>query len=215
MAIILDSPFGTRVATRPRPVGAGTTPQIDPEDSGLPPEPPNGALPPREPGNGKTSSVVSEEDKGDIEPCDSPVFPQSAAGVPSALSTDERRKLAGRLDSLMNRVIESHGKVSMAANLQLLKRELSRCHDVLGALTYESDYLSIVTLVEANLASMDWKSATKQQLRQVEQALAVGCAESSVTFDDYTRAARRLRGSGLPTMPSFELGTEEEDAGAP
>ena len=211
MAIILDSPSGTAVAFRLRRPRPGTSPHVDlSQDGGLPPKPPQGG----EGANGETRSIVSDEDRGDMKVDYSPTLALAGAGFLAGPSMEARVEVATRLVSLVGRVIESHGEVRMAADLQVLKRELSRSHDVLGSSTHESDYLSIVTLVEATLASMDWKSATREQLKQVEQALAVGCAESEVTFNHYGRAARTLRGFGVPTMPSFELGSEEENSSA-
>jgi len=213
MAIILDSSSGTTVAPRRKGVRRGTSPDVDlSEDSGLPPKPAPGAPQGNGHKNGRTAPFVSDEDRGEMSKDHSPTFALTATRVAAAPLSEQRRELATRLVSLVGRVIKSHGRVSMAANLQILKRELSRSHDVLGSSRHGSDYLSIVTLVEANLASMDWRSATTEQLKQVEQVLAAGCAESEVNFDDYSRAARTLRGFGLPTMPSFEVGSQEEDS---
>ncbi len=214
MAVLRDSPTGTAVAPSLTPLRRGTSPDVDPaEQGGRPHKPPR----PVTPSNGnRTGEVVSEEEGGDehgdemrADSCSTDA--SSLTGLLSGDLPEKRQEVAERLVALMERVIKSHLNVSMAANLQVVKRELSRCHDVLGSSRHESDYLSIITLVEANLACMDWKSATRRQLEQIKQSLAVGCEERHVTFDHYSRAVRRLRRFGLPTMPTFEVGTEEED----
>ncbi len=50
------------------------------------------------------------------------------------------------------------GDVSLATEIQLLKRELARGHAVLTR--PEDNYLSVVCLVEAALASLTWKLYT-------------------------------------------------------
>jgi len=120
----------------------------------------------------------------------------------------KRRAIAERLAALMAKVVAHRGQIAMAADVQLVKRELARAHAVLGESKSESNYLSVITLVEANLATMDWKNASAEQLRQVQQALTVGCAASAVTFDQYRRLERSFRGYGLPTIPTFDFCAE-------
>ncbi len=121
-----------------------------------------------------------------------------------------RRELADRLTRLAKRVMDSRGKTRMAADVEVLKHELSRCHDVLGGSRSESNFLSIVTLVEACLASMDWKNASKEQLAEILKVLSTGCSDAHVTFEDFDHVSRVFRTSGLRTMPSFDVALEED-----
>lgn len=121
-----------------------------------------------------------------------------------------RRELADRLSRLVKRVVDSRGKVRMAADIEVLKHELSRCHEVLGGSRSESNFLSIVTLVEACLASMDWKNASKEQLAEILKALSTGRSDAYVTFEDFDHVSRVFRTSGLRTMPSFDVALEED-----
>jgi hypothetical protein len=120
----------------------------------------------------------------------------------------ERKAIAERLHLLMERVLASHGTVKMAANVAVLRHELSKAHEKIGHSTIESDYLSIITLVESNLASMDWKLAQKSQLKKVAEVLAFG-RQNYLVFDDYNKAVKVLRGQMLPTGPSFEIDVHE------
>src|SRR6516225_4780748 len=78
------------------------------------------------------------------------------------------RQLLARVDRLQARL----GDVSLAAELQLLKRELARGHAVLSRRPEDNNYLSVVTLVEAALASMTWKQYTPQVLDALRRAFS-------------------------------------------
>src|SRR5712691_11395486 len=65
-----------------------------------------------------------------------------------------RTDLAGRLLARVGRLGPLLGAISLAAEVQLLKRDLARCHGLLASLPAENDYLSAVTLVEAALGSL-------------------------------------------------------------
>lgn len=132
-------------------------------------------------------------------------------GLAEAEGRKRRLEVASKLARIMERIVECRGHAAMATHLQLLKRELSRSHDVLRPFPSESDYLSIVALVEANLAVMDWKDASRSQLGQIMNALAHGNREGPVTFDQYNRCSRLFRGEGLPTSPELELGADTDD----
>src|SRR4051812_44321820 len=71
-----------------------------------------------------------------------------------------RPELARHLLARAERLAPRLGDVSLAVEIQLLKRELSRGHDVLASNREERDFLSVVTLVEAALASLTWKHYT-------------------------------------------------------
>jgi hypothetical protein len=122
----------------------------------------------------------------------------------------KRQECSRRLSGLVANARRDRGTIAMAADVQLLKRELSRAHTLLGASRSESNYVSIITLVEATLASLDWKTATEQQLLQVQKALEVGGDSSTVTFDDFNKQRRLFRGNDLPTFPKFDFSADED-----
>lgn len=120
-----------------------------------------------------------------------------------------RAEIAGQLSTAISHAIAGHGSVKLAAALQILRRELSRCHDALGPFPTESDFLSIVTLVEMEIGGRNWKEISKQELEALKLAVEVGVKEPLVTFDHYNKALRRLNASGWVTGPSLDLSDSE------
>jgi hypothetical protein len=94
----------------------------------------------------------------------------------------------------------------MATSFQLLRRELSRCHDALGNLPSEKDYLSIIVLIEGELGIKNWKEVTRPELEALKKAIAIGMSEPKVTYDHYNKVFRVLNASGYNTGPIFEFG---------
>jgi hypothetical protein len=84
----------------------------------------------------------------------------------------------------------------MAADLELLKRELARCHDVLGPLPREADFLSVVVLVELELGTKPWREISPQELAALQSVIEIGVKEPRVTFDEFNKTIRTLNASG-------------------
>lgn len=122
----------------------------------------------------------------------------------------QRRALAQGLCEAVGRLISSHGAARMASHLQLLKRQLSRCHDALGSVTSESDFLSLVVLAEMLLGNRDWKSISREELQALKAALQLGVHAPRVTFDDYNLAHRKLIAAGWVIGPTFEIGDADD-----
>jgi hypothetical protein len=112
------------------------------------------------------------------------------------------------------------GQVSLAAEVQLLKRELSRCHALLNkGHPADNNFLSVVTLVEAALASLTWKGYTPKVLNILRRALAGGECEGEFSFEHYDAIRREFKASAIPTgptigstMPAVEAEAEGKDA---
>jgi hypothetical protein len=124
-----------------------------------------------------------------------------------SLQEDARARsvVAAELSRMMTTIIATRGKLAMSASVQLLKRELSRAHELLAGKRTEANYLSIVTLVESSIGSTDLKAASAEQLRLVHRLLEIGNKEVAVTFDDYRHAARALRGYLMPASPVVDF----------
>src|SRR5207245_9263058 len=105
-------------------------------------------------------------------------------GEGSRVRSELARDLVQRVDQLLPLV----GDVSLATHIGLLKRDLSRCHDSLRDHPGESNYLSIVTLVESAMAQLKWKQYVKPQLETIRQVLDIGYHQVRVRFDDYQKA---------------------------
>lgn len=132
--------------------------------------------------------------------------------VPVEMRT--RGNLARDLLAQVDRLAARLGDVAFAAELQLLKRELARGHAVLSVRHEDINYLSVVTLVEAALASITWKEYTPAILDALRRAFATGTGEREVTFEDYLAIRRDFRTRDIPTGPVLGTGTAEtEDDG--
>lgn len=198
MVATLDGKRGT--VTKVRTSDKGTTPRADIAET---PQNPNEGL------EDSNATKARRADEGDPKEANTNVQDGDIGGV-SLQKRKDRIALAQRLLELAKKLIVNHGTVKLAADLQLLRRELARGHAVLSGSKAENDYLSIITLVEGSIESLDWKSVQKQQLEEIKNALAVGCGDTPVTFDSFNRTARRLRGSNVPTLPVFDIDEEEK-----
>lgn len=141
------------------------------------------------------SAFESAEDQSRNEP--QPVNDGEAGRLRSELARD----LIRRVDELLPLV----GTVSMATHIGLFKRDLSKCHGALKDCASQSNYLSIVTLVESALAQLKWKDYTTQKLEAVKQALEMGYHQVSVGFDDYQRARDLFSKGGVEAAPLIDL----------
>ncbi len=111
------------------------------------------------------------------------------------------RQLLARLDRLAHRI----GDVSLAAEIQLLKRELVRGHTVLSARPEDNNYLSVVTLVEGVLASLTWKAYSPGLVDALRQAFAAGVGDGEFSFEAYEAIRRSFTASGITTGPTIDL----------
>lgn len=138
---------------------------------------------------------------------------QKTAQQPATRS-DLARQLLTRVDRLAPRL----GDVALAAEVQLLKRELVRGHAILSARREDNGYLSVITLVEAALASLTWKEYTPGVLDVLRRAFSAGASQAEFTFADYDGIRRDFKTSGIPTGPTIDLtspGAEAEDEDGP
>jgi hypothetical protein len=115
--------------------------------------------------------------------------------------SEQARELVQRVDQLLPLV----GQVSLAAHIGLFKRDLSRCHDALKDHPGESNFLSIVTLVESALAQLKWKQYNPPQLDAIRQALDIGYRQARVHFADYDKARALLFRTNVDATPRIDL----------
>ena len=116
-----------------------------------------------------------------------------------------RSELARDLVQRVNQLEQLFGDVALAAHIGLLKRDLSRCHDALKGHPGESNFLSIVTLVESAMAQLKWKQYTQTQLESIRQALDIGYRKVRVRFEDYEIACSLLADKDVDTTPRIDL----------
>jgi hypothetical protein len=117
-----------------------------------------------------------------------------------ATRADLAQQLLARVDRLAARL----GDLSLAAEIQLLKRELLRGHAILSARPEDNNYLSVVTLVEGALTSLTWKEYTPPVLGALRRAFAAGIGAGEFNFAAYDAIRRDFRTSGIPSGPAID-----------
>ncbi len=146
-----------------------------------------------------TGAVVEAEERGDEEVANEarPIGPaarQRAQRAPQYDSEAARRRselardLLGRTEQMMPLI----GDPGLAVNIRLLKKDLAGCHDRLKDSPSESDFLSVVTLVESAIATRKWKEYTRDFLEQIRSAIDIGYRQSHVGFEDYDQVRRQF-----------------------
>jgi hypothetical protein len=122
-----------------------------------------------------------------------------------------RSELARDVLDRMERIIPLVGDVALPTNIELLKRDLSRCHDQLRNRPAESGFLSIVTLMESALTQRKWREFTREQFQRMRSAIEVGYLQSRVTFDDYERVRREVADDDIDATPRISLESLNSD----
>jgi hypothetical protein len=97
------------------------------------------------------------------------------------------------------------GDVSLATHLQLLKRDLSQCHDMLRNHPSENNFLSIVTLVESAMAQLKWKQYDRACLQAIRGAFEIGYQQVTVGFEDYEKARGLFVREHVDAAPRIDL----------
>jgi hypothetical protein len=117
-----------------------------------------------------------------------------------------RSDLAARLLARVERLPALLNTIPLATEVQLLKRDLSRGHDVLRS-SSEASFLSVVTLVESALACLTWKQYTPGVVDALRQAFSSGTRQAPFTFADYETVRQHFAARGIPTVPTVDLET--------
>jgi hypothetical protein len=117
------------------------------------------------------------------------------------IRSEAARDLVRRVDELTSRI----GDISLATYIGLLKRDLSRCHDLLKDRATEGTFLSIVTLVESALTQLKWKQYNKAQVETIHKVLDMGYRQVRVGFDDYELARSLLAKGCIDSTPRIDL----------
>jgi hypothetical protein len=130
---------------------------------------------------------------------------------------DTRAGLACQLLARVDRLSTRLGDVSLAAEVQLLKRELVRGHAILSARPEDNNFLSVITLVEAALASLTWKGYTPVVVDGLRGAFSAGGRDGVFTFEEYDAIRRHFKALGIPSGPTIERSSPdaEEDEDGP
>jgi hypothetical protein len=121
-----------------------------------------------------------------------------------------RPELARQLLAHVERLPALLGTVPLATEVQLLKRDLSRGHDWMRA-AGETNFLSLVTLVESGLACLTWKQYTPEVVAALREAFTAGMRQEAFTFADYDAVRRLFSERGIPTVPTIDLDSLEAE----
>lgn len=155
----------------------------------------------------ETVARINREEKGDLSTKDKYEWTEADDGgsVVAEAAASERQKIAREITDAAKRTVSNHGSIKLAASLQLLRRALSKCHDVLRDRKSESDYLSIVVLAERVLSQEKWQGITKDTLQQLKTALALGETAPRITYDDFNQVFRQLNATGSLSGPALDF----------
>jgi hypothetical protein len=124
---------------------------------------------------------------------------------------DLARQLLARVDRLAQRL----DRVSLAAEVQLLKRELARGQRALCARPENNNFVSVITLVEAALASLTWKGYSPEVLDALRQAFSTGLLKGEFTFEEYDAVRRHFKTSSIPTGPTINASSPDLEEDGP
>jgi hypothetical protein len=147
----------------------------------------------------RNQADTPEGDRGRVEEEQNRIEDEEGSRVRSELGRD----LIRRVEQLLPLV----GDVSLATHIGLLKRDLSRCHDALKDHPAESNYISIITLVESAMAQLKWKQFTRPQLEAIHKALGIGYRKVRVRFEDYETARSLFAQENVDVTPRIDLAT--------
>lgn len=163
----------------------------------------------------QTRASVASIELGSFEKTDAATEMKSQLGVgPDRIAeyTRLRSQAASRIVSATQRLTAALGTVKAAAQLQVLKRSLFECHDLVSDSNLDSSFLSIVTLIEGAIADAKWKSLNAAQLKSIVRAINPGLNQALVPYQDYLGAVREFRSHSIHSGPTFELDLTIADA---
>jgi len=75
----------------------------------------------------------------------------------------------------------------------------------------ETNFLSIITLIESSLSQLKLKEYTSEHLECIRAAVDVGYRQTQVNFSDYDRIRREFDTVGIDTHPRIDLDSLSED----
>ncbi len=160
---------------------------------------------PYELGNDKEEERNDGSVNGKIHPQDVQPDQNDIEGM--RLRSELARDLIPKIESLKTTL----GDPALAANLQILKRNLSRCYDSLRLYPREADFLSIVTLVESVMAQLKWKEYAATHVDTFRDVIGIGYRQSQVLYSDYEAATQLFAAHRINLTPRIDLENLELD----
>jgi hypothetical protein len=181
-----------------------TAPVVDP----LPKEDSDKTGPTRE-----TGAKVNRTDKGDVLAMDRTETGPKGISVAIERAAEDRKALAREIGDAAKRAISSYGSVKLATAIQLLRRSLSKAHQVIGERKSEADFLSIVVLAETAISGKKWNEMGKDIFQKIKDAAAIGETQSRVTYDDFNRVFRVLNATDSISGPALNFDDTDDENG--
>jgi hypothetical protein len=147
-----------------------------------------------------------EEERNEAEPTDRGTRKKKAARhSPSEEAARVRSELARDLVRRCEQLLPLVGEVSLATHLALLQRDLSRCYKPLRQHPSETNFLSIVALVEMALTGKKLREFDRAYLEAVRTALDIGYRSTHVEYDAVERVRELFRTEKIDTAPRIDL----------
>ncbi len=147
-----------------------------------------------------------EEERNRAQGAEADELPTAHQDAPSDVEAARMRsELAKDLVHRVDQLVPLIGDVGLATGIQFLRRDLSRCHDLLREHPTENDFLSIVILVESAMAQLKWKQYNTLELDVIRQALDIGYRQVQVGFDDYQKARTMFAAKQVAVTPRMDL----------
>jgi hypothetical protein len=128
--------------------------------------------------------------------------------VPEVDSTEGsrlRRETAQRLVQRVEQLCPLIGNVALATHLALLLRDLARCYRLLTDHPSETNFLSIVALVEMALTGPKLRGFDQAYLDAIKQALKIGCRKTRIHPKDVESVREQFRQKQIDTVPRIDL----------
>ncbi|MSR56248.1 MAG: hypothetical protein EXS05_01055 [Planctomycetaceae bacterium] len=126
-------------------------------------------------------------------------------GTQDVQDTGERARFAERLVELIDRTRHSVGRLEFASDLQLLKRDLSRCHNLSKTSASDVIFQSLVTDVESSLASTGWREITASQLAVIREVIFCAYRLPGLDVAFLREAREKMTKAGIETIPRVDL----------
>jgi len=147
----------------------------------------------------------SESNVGQFHNGVTQIAPSEEVEVSDGQSLRVRSELVRDIRNRINDLMPLIGDVAFATEVQLFKRDLARCHDVLRDCPTEANFLSIVTLIESSTSQRKWRDYSSDQLNLIRSAVDIGYRQTRVSFSDSDSIRRRFSDEGIDTHPRIDL----------
>lgn len=121
----------------------------------------------------------------------------------------QRKHLAETILTALARLLRDVDTPAKATSLTLLRRELSKGHQLADHRS-EAPYRAIVALAENALAAVPWTEIDARLLNLLRGQLKLGLEDRPITTEEYLQTSRLLADNRCPLGPTFEQIDEQD-----